>query len=185
MSLPHLILGALAGRAMTGYDLNKRFQSSIAHFWSTDQSQIYRALQKLKGRGFVEDEQVLQEGSPNKKLYHLTESGKDELGRWLRSPVEDQDEPIREGWLGQLFFGSLGDTEKTIDLLKGYLRESEEIVAELESIRDRVFGGLDKDHMDKETFLRSASVEYGITLRGAARDWIRRFIEELEKRKEP
>src|SRR6185369_16784590 len=103
MSLPHLLLGLLSSNPMSGYDLNKAFNTTVQHFWTTDQSQIYRALYKLDEEGKVEVETIIQEDNPNKKVYHITEAGTAELRDWLAK--RHASATIREGWLGQLFFG--------------------------------------------------------------------------------
>ena len=104
MSLPHMILGILKYQALSGYDLNKAFQASIQHFWNTEQSQIYRALHKMHEQEWVAIEHVAQADVPDKKIYHLTETGRAELQRWIVSllPIPT----LHEGWLGQLFFGA-------------------------------------------------------------------------------
>jgi DNA-binding PadR family transcriptional regulator len=104
MSLQHLILGVLKYRPLTGYDLNKAFQSSVQHFWNTDQSQIYRALYKLHEHRWIDVEVSAQADSPLKKLYSLTETGHAELRRWLTTPAPLAS--IHEAWLGQIFFGA-------------------------------------------------------------------------------
>src|SRR5436190_21593498 len=99
MSLPHLLLGLLSSNPMSGYDLNKVFNTTIQHFWTTDQSQIYRTLYKLEEEGKVRVETIIQEDSPNKKVYHITDAGADELSRWLVQPLTSS--TVREAWLGQ------------------------------------------------------------------------------------
>ena len=88
MSLQHLILGVLKYRPLSGYDLNKAFRASVEHFWNTEQSQIYRALSKLHEAGWVEMKQVPQATLPSKKIYHLTDAGREELYRWLATPQD-------------------------------------------------------------------------------------------------
>jgi len=115
MSLPHLVLGILKYGPMSGYDLNKAFQASVQHFWNTEQSQIYRALYRLREDGWVAVEVVPQENAPNKKLYRLTDSGRAELHRWLAQP---QPAPaLHEGWIGQLFFAAELDQAELAHLL--------------------------------------------------------------------
>ena len=63
MPLSHAILGFLEFRPMTGYDLKKYFDQSIAHFWSATKSHIYQALEKLEQRGFVVSQIIPHEGS--------------------------------------------------------------------------------------------------------------------------
>jgi len=53
MALEHAILGFLDYGPMSGYDLKKTFDDSVNHFWTAQQSQIYRALKKMVGDGWV------------------------------------------------------------------------------------------------------------------------------------
>jgi PadR family transcriptional regulator AphA len=131
MSLQYLILGLLKYGPMSGYDLNKAFQSSVKHFWETDQSLIYRALYKMHEAGWVEIDVVNQESLPAKKLYRLTDSGKQELSDWLRTP---QTLPgFHEAWLGQLFFGAELNKEEIKRLLEARIVQLNEILARYEN----------------------------------------------------
>src|SRR5690349_16257537 len=103
MSLTHAILGLLTQSPMTGYDLkNYSFDTSVAHFWPADQAQIYRTLDKMAEQGWVESRVEFQEDRPNRKVYSITDDGRDELQRWLLlfQPLT----PYREPFLIQLFF---------------------------------------------------------------------------------
>ena len=92
MSLEFAILGFLNYHPYTGYDLKKIFDSSVRHFWSADQSQIYRTLARLMDLSYVEMEKVVQEDRPDRKVYHITDSGRAELSKWLSGPPP-MDEP--------------------------------------------------------------------------------------------
>ena len=81
--LKHGILGLLNYGSMTGYEINKIFKDSLNYFWDAQTSQIYRELQTLKKNGWASDETIEQESKPDKKLFSITESGKQELKRWL------------------------------------------------------------------------------------------------------
>lgn len=76
MSLEFAILGFLNYHPYTGYDLKKIFNSSVRHFWSADQSQIYRTLANLTKRSLINMEKVLQD---DRKVYHITETGRNEV----------------------------------------------------------------------------------------------------------
>jgi DNA-binding PadR family transcriptional regulator len=102
MPLEHAILGFLDYRPMTGYDLKKYIDQSVAHFWSATQSHIYKALEKLEAQGFAESHVVPQEGRPNRKEYRITKTGRAEMNRWLAAPLPPA--PVREAWMIQLFF---------------------------------------------------------------------------------
>jgi PadR family transcriptional regulator, regulatory protein AphA len=126
MSLPHMILGVLKYGPVSGYDLNKAFQASVQHFWNTEQSQIYRSLYKMFESGWVRVEHVVQEIVPDKKVYHLTEAGHEELKRWLATP-----QPLpafHEGWLGQVFFGAELSTETLEKVLRARFEAEEALI---------------------------------------------------------
>ena len=116
MPLAHAILGFLEYQPMTGYDLKKYFDQSIAHFWSATQSHIYKALENLEKDGFVEVKIIPQENKPNRKEYHITHAGRAELHRWITTPLPLA--MVREAWLIQIFFSHASTNEEIITLLK-------------------------------------------------------------------
>lgn len=115
MSLPHAILASLEMKPMTGYDLKKFFDQSAGHFWTATQSHIYKALTTLEKEGWVDNQVIVQESKPNRKEYSITESGKEELHRWLTTPLPPA--PVREAWLIQLFFSHNSSKEEILHLL--------------------------------------------------------------------
>jgi DNA-binding PadR family transcriptional regulator len=85
--LGYAILGLIDKQNITGYDLTKIFNDSVADFWSANQSQIYPELKKLVQDGFIQYETVIQGKLLEKKLYSITNKGKEELKKWL---LEDE-----------------------------------------------------------------------------------------------
>lgn len=83
MSLRYAILGLLAREPLTGYDLTKKFDSTIGFFWSAKHSQIYPELAALTTEGLVTFELVAQTSKPNKKVYTLTSEGHEALASWV------------------------------------------------------------------------------------------------------
>ena len=83
MSLRHGILGLLNYYDMSGYDLMKLFESSLSYFWHVRTSQIYLELNKMTEDGLVISKTYVQDSRPNKKIFTITENGKNELKNWL------------------------------------------------------------------------------------------------------
>src|SRR5438105_2540982 len=102
MSLQHAILALLNEAPMSGYDLKTSgFDRKVNHFWSADQAQIYRTLDKLVEQGWVSSQLEIQYDHPNRKLYSITSTGQAQLKRWMS---EFQPLPVkREPFLIQLF----------------------------------------------------------------------------------
>ncbi|HKJ26716.1 MAG TPA: PadR family transcriptional regulator [Anaerolineales bacterium] len=122
MSLDYAILGFLNQAPCSGYDLKKQFDHTIQHFWTADQSQIYRVLARLRKNEMVTQEVIEQKDRPDRKVYHITTKGKEALNEWLHSEVPFP--PLRYGPMVQIFFGAdLSDEE----LLEIFDRQSKGI----------------------------------------------------------
>lgn len=80
MSLRHAVLGLLTWQPMTGYELASKFDVSLGNAWHASHSQIYPELGKLEDAGMVE---VIARGARNSKTYGVTDTGREELRRWL------------------------------------------------------------------------------------------------------
>jgi len=83
LSLKDALLGLLNHKPMTGYDLKKILDHPMGFFWTAQMSQIYREINKLEEKGLVKSEIVPQEKRPDRKVYHLTQEGKETFLNWL------------------------------------------------------------------------------------------------------
>src|SRR3954452_11786482 len=85
------ILGYLAIRPFTAYELTKQMGRTFHHFWPRAESGIYREVKRLVTAGLAtaEDEQV---GRRPRTRYDITEAGRQHLQEWL-------DEPRSNGFL--------------------------------------------------------------------------------------
>jgi DNA-binding PadR family transcriptional regulator len=103
MALAHAILAFLVEHPCSGYDLSKQFGGSVGYFWNASYQQIYRELTKLEAQGWVEAEEIPQEGRPDKKLYSVTRQGQEQLAVWIAKPGEPT--PTKDDLLVKLFAG--------------------------------------------------------------------------------
>ncbi|MBN1187416.1 MAG: PadR family transcriptional regulator [Bacteroidales bacterium] len=118
MSLKHTILGFLDNQELSGYDLQKKIETTINHFWPSTQSQIYRTLKELIDARQVDMRIIYQDEKPNKKVYSLTPRGKKELIEWLKSDIDLPNH--RNQFLVQFFFSDCIDSKTIIKNLKHY-----------------------------------------------------------------
>ncbi|WP_375001504.1 PadR family transcriptional regulator [Aeromicrobium sp. CTD01-1L150] len=87
MALEHAILVSLAEKSASGYDLARRFDASIGHFWKASHQQIYKVLARMEADKLVESHLVAQDGRPDKKVYAITAAGRTELADFTRTPT--------------------------------------------------------------------------------------------------
>lgn len=89
-TLKYAILGLINREPMTGYDITREFNSNnLANFWYAKHSQVYPELSRLMEEKLVTCEVVIQGEKLEKKLYSITEAGKQQLQEWLM-----KDEPL-------------------------------------------------------------------------------------------
>ncbi|MCS7179260.1 MAG: PadR family transcriptional regulator [Anaerolineae bacterium] len=182
MSLPYAVLGFLNYAPMTGYELKKAFDTSIRHFWPADQAQIYRTLKELTRRGWVTVEVVPQEDRPNRKVYHITDAGREELRRWLGTPADPEDP--RVPLLIRIFFAGQLPSEKAIALLETYAAALRARLETYARIPQRAAHYAEAIQSPREVFFWALTLDYGIRLTRAALEWAEeaiRNIRNLEK----
>lgn len=110
-----VLLGVLAIESMSGYDLGQTIRGSVGHFWNESYGQIYPNLKKLEKGGFVSCKTERQKGKPDRRVYSITEKGRERLREWLAVPP--QPEIPRNELLLKLFFGQ----QVPAEILIGYV----------------------------------------------------------------
>lgn len=167
MSLRMAALGLLAQHPGSGYDLLKRFSASMANVWPATQSQLYGELNRLADHGLIE---VAEIGPRGRKVYRVTEAGRDELLRWVTNPQDDP--PFRSTELLRIFL--LGELPKSdaAEHVRALAEHSESELARLAALRD----SLDCQDGD-EDFYGRAALQYGLRFQAMQAEWAR----ELEK----
>ena len=180
MSLPYIILGMLRNKPKAGYDLKKELENVIHFFWEADISRIYRSLSEMQKKGWVEFETVIQEDSPNKKVFSLTKSGRKELQRWLAEPGKASGS--HNPFLAQLHFSDAIPVEKQLAVQQERLQSLRKDLAELE--RRAAHGNmpvpLPKDALRKGVTRAMFSLEYGIRRYRFEIEWTENIIQVLK-----
>ncbi|TFB92602.1 PadR family transcriptional regulator [Cryobacterium sp. HLT2-28] len=173
MSLKFAILGVLELKPHTGYDLKKTIEASVAHFWSADQSQIYRTLALLVADGLAEVEVITQDGRPDRRLHRITPTGLTALHGWLASPLPP--ETPHDAFLVRVFFvGELGIPAATA-LLQARRAEADAVLFRLTALVGQDGG----EAVDLAHTLRRATLRNGIRHAAAELAWLAETVEAL------
>jgi PadR family transcriptional regulator AphA len=114
-----VLLGLLTIEPMSGYDLGLTIRSSVGFFWNESYGQIYPNLKKLAAQGLVSSRAEQQEGKPDRRIYSITNKGRERLAKWLA--VEPQPEIPRNELLLKLFFG----TQVSPEVMIGFVQRME------------------------------------------------------------
>jgi DNA-binding PadR family transcriptional regulator len=182
MSLEAAIMGFLAEQPRSGYDLKTRcFAEEAAAFWTADQAQIYRTLERLQSSGMVACTRQRQMGKPDRKVYRLTPAGAAALATWLATPFATP--APRDAFLLQLFFSAaLADDEITANL--SARRSAHQ--ARLEELRREVTSPNELPALsERSRLLRDAAFDGAIAHERASIDWLDDTIDAIESDRLP
>jgi DNA-binding PadR family transcriptional regulator len=178
MSLPHAILGFLDLKPMTGYDLKKHFDASVTHFWTAAQSHIYKELEELEKMGWAQAQIIPQAGKPNRKEYQITNAGRAELRRWLVTPLPL--DPVREGWLIQVFFSHSSSSKEIIALLEARIWQLRQKIALLRSeVQSELDANADQIGVERIRQLWQLTLDYGIDRYDHELRWLEKVLKEI------
>lgn len=178
MSLKHALLGFINYGPMTGYELKKFFDTSVAHFWNAELSQIYPALKAMESEGLVEMKVEVQEDRPNRKVYSITDTGRRELLDWLAKPAER--EQLREPILIKVFFGSSLSKQELISVLHNCVDQTRTAVTYLEYAHQFVDKFVESIGLQHEALFWQLTIECGLKVHRAELEWAEEAIQKIE-----
>ncbi|MGW2681331.1 PadR family transcriptional regulator [Streptomyces sp. NPDC001436] len=163
MSLRHALLGLLSERPASGYDLLKRFETSLANVWPATQSQMYGELAKLAAAGLIS---VSAEGPRGRKEYTLTDDGLAELRHWLTETRPQRN--TRSDILLRVFFLGVLPAEQASAYLTGLMELSDQEYEDLRALEQSIDWGADQLSVHGRIAL-----EYGLRFNAMRREWAR------------
>ena len=175
--LKHGILGLLNYGDMTGYEIMTAFHESLSHFWTAQTSQIYRELQALEAEGWIRSQLVAQKSRPDKKVLSITEAGREELGRWLRT---EQPTNVRTPLLMKTFFRGECSPDENIAFFRS-LAETCSVFPKGSEAAWASAGryGAKIDDPQRALFWRF-TIEYGLMYEEMVKRWCEKCLCELE-----
>jgi DNA-binding PadR family transcriptional regulator len=163
MSLRYAVLGLLARRPSTGYELTRTFDRSLSTSWHARHSQIYPELAKLEAAGLIA---LVGEGARGSKTYDITDAGRAELRTWLVDAEPDRSQRNESSL--RLFLTPLLDPADRKQALERDLAHVERELAALEALRAVQTGA------EPEVF--APQVELGVRINSVLREWLREQI---------
>lgn len=108
------VLGLLALRPRSGYDIKQAVDRTIRHFWAASYGQIYPELKRLEMAGWIKGTDGSR-GRRSRRVYAITAKGKRELRGWMYG--EQTQIELRDESLLRLFFADTLPREPALALL--------------------------------------------------------------------
>ncbi len=162
----YLVLGLLSRRPMSGYDIKKHVKESLGAVTNASYGTLYPMLHKLLAQEAVAMQEVPQTGRPSKKVYRITDKGRQELESWLREPASaDQ---VRREFLLKLY---LAKDLSADDLRELIATRHTETKALLETLRQELDTIKDQQH--------SWVLQYEVAAAEAELGWLKKLEKQL------
>ena len=179
MSLKHALLGFLNYGSMTGYELKKFFDTSVAHFWTAELSQIYPTLKQLESEGLVDMKVQVQADRPNRKVYSLTDDGRRELLDWLATPAEP--DQFREPLLIKVFFGAALPKQDLVRVLRHRAEEMRRGIESYEHGCTVIQQFAEAVGLQREALFWQLTIDSGVRHCQMAIQWAEEAVDKIEQ----
>lgn len=171
-----VILGLLVLQSRTIYQLRKRIDEGLNMLFSSSTGSIQAALRKLMNCGYVRCESLAEDGR-KKRLYSITESGKQHFREWVNSPIEAK---TKSPEAAKLYFLGFSDEDSRAKSVRAYISQMQERRATLDAIcaegETMAVDGEGKDILEYQL----AAARYGRDLMGFNIGWYERLLREME-----
>ena len=148
MSLRDAVLAALLEGESSGYDLAKGFDASVANFWPATPQQLYRELDRLAEDGLIRARVVHQERRPNKRMFSLTEAGREAIRQFTAKAPKPS--VIRDELLIKVQAADAGDMSAVRERIIERLRWASAKSQRYERLRARMLDGRsEEEYLDQ------------------------------------
>jgi PadR family transcriptional regulator AphA len=175
-----VILGMLAARPRSGYEVKQLVDHSARFFWAASYGQIYPELKKLEKAGLITGDDSSR-GGRQRTVFKLTAKGKRVAREWISRPPEVLE--ARDEGLLKLFFAGSIEPKRAAEIARERAAASRAKAAALRSIAEHVDGaGPPTQRPPAEPDAGSLTVlRYGIESSEWTAEWFERAAKELER----
>jgi DNA-binding PadR family transcriptional regulator len=150
----YVVLGLIARHGpMTPYELKARVEDSVGYYWPIPHAQLYRDPPRLAEHGLLEER--AEEHGRRRRVFHLTDTGRKVLARWLADPHTPPPE-TRDPSLLKLTFADLGPADQVATLARTQVAQHGEWLAQYRKLRAEL------DPSGTDTLARARLLDLGI-----------------------
>lgn len=117
--MDNIILGLLVMCNRTIYQLRERINQGMNLMYSSSMGSIQAAIKKLLNCGYIHYEEIIDNGK-YKKVYCITESGKQHFFEWINTSMEEQTPKNPE--LAKVYFMGFSDKKNRETIIQQHIR---------------------------------------------------------------
>jgi PadR family transcriptional regulator AphA len=174
-----VILGMLAARPRSGYEIKQLVDNSARFFWAASYGQIYPELKRLEKEGLISGSDSAQ-GARQRTVYKLTAAGKRAAREWIDTPPQVFE--LRDEGLLELFFAESIDPARAPEIARERAAKAAASAAELRSLEEQIEQKGQHEGPDHKPDTGSMTVlRYGIEMNEWVAAWFERAAEKLKR----
>jgi PadR family transcriptional regulator, regulatory protein AphA len=173
-----VILGLLALRAMTVYEINKALERGVSLFYSASFGSINAAIGKILKKGWVSGEEKVENGR-NKRVFHLTPAGRQAFQNWLVSEIEA--EKVKDPALTRLYFMGFSSAEERIFVLEAHIQKLRQTLGKLELIHQQATSLQIAPELQTKAKFQLLTLQYGRDFYAFNIRWYEALLESLKQ----
>jgi PadR family transcriptional regulator, regulatory protein AphA len=174
-----VILGMLAARPRSGYEIKQLVDTSARFFWAASYGQIYPELKKLEEAGLITGADASQ-GNRQRTVFKLTAKGRRSAKEWIESPPQVFE--LRDEGLLELFFAGSIEPNRTAEIARERAAKAAATAAELRGLHDELDRQDQAEGPEVSPDAGSLTVlRYGIEMNEWVAEWFERAAEDLER----
>lgn len=174
-----VILGMLAARPRSGYEIKRLVDDSARFFWAASYGQIYPELKRLEKSGLITGNDASQ-GARQRTVHRLTAKGKRAAREWIERPPQVVE--LRDEGLLELFFAGSVDPARAPEIARERAAMAAAVAAELRALEQEIERAHQHEGPEYSPDVGSLTVlRYGIEMNEWAAAWFERAADDLER----
>ena len=172
-----IILGLLLLQSRTIYQLRERIGKGLYLMYSSSMGSIQAAVKKLLCAGYISYEECVEKGK-YKKIYVITQKGRQHFAEWVNAPMETQN--MKNPELSKLYFMGYSEKENRSGSIETYLSGLREQHRLLCMICEEADGsGVPVEYQDVFHY-QLVAARYGRDLMKFKIEWYEKLLEQME-----
>jgi PadR family transcriptional regulator AphA len=172
----YAILGLLALRPWSTYELAKQMRRTFHYFWPRAESNLYAEPKKLVAHGLAEATSQ-PHGKRRRTVYTITPAGTEALARWLTEPP--QEARYESEALVKAAFAEHGTRDDLLKTLRTFRQHAIERHREITAIFEGYLEG--NDPYPNRTHINAIGSRISLQAAATEIDWATWAIQEVER----
>lgn len=176
--MENIILGLLLLQSRTIYQLRKRINDGLNLMYSCGTGSIQAAIKKLLQNGYITFSEITEKGKL-KKIYIITDNGKNYFNNWLNSPINNGSAKNPE--LSKIYFLGFAEKETRIKLIESHIAGLKKIRLDLEKICNEGATLASEIQNNDILYYQLQTATYGRDLMKFNIEWYNRLLKKVKE----